>query len=112
MELGGVGEDAVEVEHDGLEVGQHRDDRGLAVGDLQQGGPVPHLDGLARDQPVRWRLTWLLLACLPALAIALSRVYLGVHYPSDIMAGWAAACAWTAAVYLLVFPHGQRPWQA
>ena len=46
------------------------------------------------------------------LAVGLSRVYLGVHYPSDIMAGWAAACAWTAAVYLLVFPHGQRPWQA
>ena len=46
------------------------------------------------------------------LAIGLSRVYLGVHYPSDIMAGWAAACAWAAAAYLLVFPHGQRPWRA
>ncbi len=49
-----------------------------------------------RGQPVRMRLTWLLLAVIPALSIALSRVYLGVHWPTDIIAGAllaAAACA-------------------
>ncbi|MGE8500263.1 MAG: bifunctional DedA family/phosphatase PAP2 family protein [Pseudomonas sp.] len=40
-----------------------------------------------RGQPARLRLTWLLLAALPATAIALTRVYLGVHWPSDIIAG-------------------------
>ncbi|MDX1722046.1 MAG: bifunctional DedA family/phosphatase PAP2 family protein [Pseudomonas sp.] len=40
-----------------------------------------------RGQPARLRLAWLLLASFPAMAIALSRVYLGVHWPSDIIAG-------------------------
>ena len=49
-----------------------------------------------RGQPVRMRLTWLLLACLPAGAIALSRLYLGVHWPSDLIAGALLASAFCA----------------
>jgi undecaprenyl-diphosphatase len=37
-------------------------------------------------------------AALIALAIGFSRVYLGVHYPSDVLAGFAAAVIWVGAV--------------
>jgi undecaprenyl-diphosphatase len=37
------------------------------------------------------------------LGIGLSRLYLGVHYPSDIIAGWCASLLWVTGVYLILF---------
>ena len=37
-------------------------------------------------------------AALLVLAIGLSRIYLGVHYPSDIVAGYLVASFWTLTV--------------
>ncbi|MGC3935454.1 bifunctional DedA family/phosphatase PAP2 family protein [Pseudomonas atacamensis] len=54
-----------------------------------------------RGQPPRMRLTWLLIACIPAFSIALSRVYLGAHWPTDILAGaMLASCVCAAMLWL------------
>lgn len=36
------------------------------------------------------------------LMIGLSRIYLGVHYPSDVLAGYMAACVWLGMLYLAI----------
>lgn len=58
----------------------------------------------------RWR--WVAIVAMGAFSVGVagSRVYLGVHFPSDILAGWAAATWWVVSVYLLVFRPGMRPW--
>ena len=46
-----------------------------------------------------------------AVLVGASRVYRGVHFPSDILAGWTAAWAWTVAAFLMVFHHHRHPWE-
>jgi undecaprenyl-diphosphatase len=44
----------------------------------------------------------LLVAIFLVFLIGISRVYLGVHYPSDVLAGWSVGFAWASLCWLVV----------
>jgi membrane-associated phospholipid phosphatase len=60
----------------------------------------------------RWRWLAVALAGSFALLVGISRIYLGVHYPSDILGGFAAGIAWVSGVYLVLYRVRGRPWLA
>lgn len=62
--------------------------------------------------PTRLRIPVVVLASGFVFAVGLSRVYLGVHYPSDVLAGWCGSVLWVVVVYAATFRGGRRPWAA
>ena len=54
---------------------------------------------LIRDEwPLPRRIAMWTCAAVFTLTIGFSRAYLGVHYPSDVLAGYTAAIAWTTVI--------------
>ncbi|HEX6939836.1 MAG TPA: phosphatase PAP2 family protein [Longimicrobiales bacterium] len=70
---------------------------GHAMGAVVAYGSVAFLVGRLEPGSRLRHATWAI-AILLIVAVGVSRVYLGVHYPSDVIAGFMAGTAWTAFV--------------
>ena len=57
----------------------------------------------------RYRVVALIGGVFYIISIALTRLYLGVHYPTDIIAGWCAALAWVVFVKIIFDYTDRRP---
>lgn len=55
--------------------------------------------------PQRWCHLATALVALYVFGVAVSRVYFGVHYPSDVLGGALAAAAWVSAWTGWFYPH-------
>ena len=59
--------------------------------------------------PTRWRWPMLIFGAVFVALIGLCRLYLGVHYPSDVLAGWLSGLAWVTGVSTIFYGRVGKP---
>jgi undecaprenyl-diphosphatase len=93
-------------------IGRHRPDASVVLGPVRQGFSFPsgHTLGstvfFALLAAFLWhsgasravKLVGTAVALLMSLAIGLSRIYLGYHWATDVLAGWTVALTWLALI--------------
>lgn len=57
----------------------------------------------------RWRWPAIAGGAVYVLVVGVSRIYLGVHFPSDILAGWCVAVLWVTVVAVVLDDGSRRP---
>lgn len=91
-----------------IEIGGYSFPSGHAMNSMAFYGIVTFL--VSRHISSRWgRAISIVIGSLAILMIGISRVYLGVHYPSDVIAGYFASGFWLAtAIWIFKFYKEQR----
>ncbi|WP_420595029.1 phosphatase PAP2 family protein [Deinococcus sp.] len=56
-----------------------------------------------------WRTAWrwplIVVSTLYTVLMGISRVYVGVHYPTDVLGGWALGIFWAAGTAFILWPR-------
>jgi len=60
------------------------------------------------EGPPRVKIYVLSIAILITFLVGMSRIYLGVHWPTDVLAGWCAGAAWATLCWRIALTLQRR----
>ena len=63
---------------------------------------------IERAPPRPLRIYLIALSVVITILVGLSRVYLGVHWPTDVLAGWTLGAAWALIFWLIAVKVDRR----
>ena len=58
--------------------------------------------------PTKWRAPFLVFGAIFVFLVGLSRIYIGVHFPSDVLCGWLASLSWVVGLSLIRRAHSTK----